>query len=185
SYPDDKGNILLVNHRGEVVDEVAYDQKWHFALLSDKNGVALERIDPEGPSQDKHNWHSAAATAGYGTPGYRNSQYRLVDNLGAQVEVYPKLFSPDSDGFDDLAFIQYALTESGFVANVTIFDVQGRPVRQLVRNALLGRKGTWTWDGLNNEGKALASGTYIIFTELFNLQGKKKTVKQTIVLARR
>jgi hypothetical protein len=58
-------------------------------------------------------------------------------------------------------------------------------VRQLVRNALLGLKGIWTWDGLNNEGKALASGTYIIFTELFNLQGKKKTVKQTIVLARR
>jgi hypothetical protein len=185
SFPDDKGNVLLVNYRGDIVDEVAYDQKWHFALLSDKNGVALERIDPEGPSQDKHNWHSAAATAGYGTPGYRNSQYRLTDDPGAQVKVYPKLFSPDSDGIDDLAFIQYALTESGFVANVTIFDGQGRPVRQLVRNALLGLKGAWTWDGLNNEGKALASGTYIIFTELFNLQGKKKTFKQTVVLARR
>jgi hypothetical protein len=185
SYPDEKGNILLVNHRGEVVDEVAYDQKWHFALLSEKNGVALERIDPQGPSQDKYNWHSAAATAGYGTPGYRNSQYRLVEDPGSQVEIRQRIFSPDGDGIDDLALIQYALTEGGYVANVTIFDAQGRPVRQLVRNALLGLKGAWTWDGLNNEGKALASGTYIIFTELFNLQGKKKTLKQTIVLARR
>ena len=60
-----------------------------------------------------------------------------------------------------------------------------KPVRQLVRNALLGRTGSWTWDGLDDSGRSLPLGHYIIMAELFNLQGKKQLFKQVIVLARR
>jgi flagellar hook assembly protein FlgD len=55
----------------------------------------------------------------------------------------------------------------------------------LVRNALLGLKGNWNWDGLNENGQKLAIGTYIVYTEIFNLQGKKKQFKNTIVLGRK
>ncbi len=33
SYSDDKGSVLLVNNTGAIVDELAYDEKWHFALI--------------------------------------------------------------------------------------------------------------------------------------------------------
>jgi hypothetical protein len=185
SLPDDKGTVVITNSQGTVVDEVSYSEKWHFPLINYDEGVALERIDPNDSSQKQSNWHSAASTAGYGTPGYKNSQYKQTNTVNATIEVNPKVFSPDNDGHNDIATISYQLTAPGYVANVTIFDANGRPVRYLVRNALLGLKGNWNWDGLNENGQKLAIGTYIVYTEIFNLQGKKKQFKNTIVLGRK
>lgn len=183
SFADDAGDVIALNFQGEIVDEVKYKEDWHFKLIDNDEGVSLERIDPDGPSQDATNWHSAASTAGYGTPTYKNSQYKLLSSIHATIETTPKIFSPDNDGRDDIASIQYAVTEPGYIANVTIFDVAGKPVRNLVRNGMLGLTGHWNWDGLNDKGLKLPVGTYIIFTEIFNLQGKKKQFKNAVVLA--
>lgn len=184
SFPDDKGVVVITNSQGNVVDEVSYSEKWHFALINDDEGVALERIDPNDSSQKQGNWHSAASTAGYGTPTYKNSQYKQTASVNAIIEVSPKIFSPDNDGHDDIATVTYQVSEPGYVANITIFDANGRLVRYLLKNALLGLKGSWNWDGLNENGQKLPVGTYIIFTEIFNLQGKKKRFRNTVVLAR-
>jgi hypothetical protein len=185
SFPDDNGYVLILNAQGNVVDEVDYHEDWHFKLLSNDKGVSLERIDPDGPSQDKTNWHSAASTAGYGTPTYKNSQYNQPTGITATIEASPKVFSPDNDGVDDIATIQYKVTEPGYVANITIFDAAGRPVRNLVRNGILGLNGYWNWDGLDDKGLKLPAGIYIVFTGIFNLQGKTQKFKNTIVLARK
>jgi hypothetical protein len=183
SFSDDEGDVIALNFQGNVVDEVKYKDDWHFKLIDNAEGVSLERIDPAGPSQDEANWHSAASTAGYGTPTYKNSQYKLLNAINAIIEVVPKVFSPDNDGHDDIVTIQYAVTEPGYIANITLFDAAGRPVRNLVRNGTLGLKGYWNWDGLDDKGNKLPVGTYIIFTEIFNLQGKKDKFKNTVVLA--
>ncbi len=185
SMPDDKGIAILLNQQGNVADEVSYDRRWHFKLIDNEDGVSLERIDPDGPSQDAGNWTSAASTAGYGTPTYKNSQYKLIQDINATIEVSPKVFSPDNDGRDDIASIQYKMTETGYIANITIFDAGGRPVRNLVRNGNLGLEGYWNWDGLGDKGQKLPVGSYVVFTEIFNLQGKKKQFKNVVVLARR
>ena len=184
SFPDDEGNVILLNFQGAVVDEVKYKDDWQFALLDNPDGVSLERIDPDGASQNADNWHSAASTAGYGTPTYKNSQYKLLQSISATVEVTPKVFSPDNDGRDDIATIQYKTTEPGYIANITIYDANGRPVRNLVRNGTLGLQGYWTWDGLDDKRLKLPVGTYILFTEIFNLNGKKEIFKNVVVLAR-
>ncbi|MEI9944026.1 MAG: lamin tail domain-containing protein [Chitinophagaceae bacterium] len=185
SFPDTDGDVVLLNFQGAVIDEVKYTDGWHFKLVDNKEGVSLERVDPAGISQSADNWHSAASTAGYGTPTYKNSQYKNSQSIAATIEATPKVFSPDNDGFDDIATIQYKIDEPGYVANITIFDAAGRPVRNLVRNGTMGSSGYWNWDGLNDKGQKLALGTYIIFTEIFNLQGKKNTFKNTVVLARK
>ncbi|MBL7740897.1 MAG: lamin tail domain-containing protein [Chitinophagaceae bacterium] len=185
SFSDDEGIVVTLNFQGNIVDEVKYKDDWHFKLIDNAEGVALERIDPAGPSQDEANWHSAASTAGYGTPTYKNSQFRQPPGIAAVIEVSPKVFSPDNDGFDDIATIQYKIDEPGYVANITIFDASGRPVKNLVRNGTLALSGYWNWGGLDNKGMKLPVGTYIIFTEIFNLQGKKERFKNTIVLARK
>ena len=184
SFPDDEGDVILLNSQGAVVDEVKYKDDWQFALIADPNGVSLERIDPDGISQDATNWHSAASTAGFGTPTYKNSQYKLLQSIKATVEITPKVFSPDNDGRDDIATIQYKTTEPGYVANITIYDANGRPVRNLVKNATLGLQGYWIWDGLDDKKLKLPVGSYILFTEIFNLNGKKEIFKNVIVLAR-
>lgn len=184
SFSDDVGNVIALNFQGSAVDEVKYKDDWHFKLIDNAEGVSLERIDPSGISQDATNWHSAASTAGYGTPGYKNSQYKLVNSINATIEVTPKVFSPDNDGRDDITTIQFTVTEPGYAANVTIFNPAGVPIRNLVRNGTLGLTGYWNWDGLDDKGLKLPVGTYIIFTEIFNLQGKKERFKNVIVLAR-
>lgn len=185
SYPDDEGDVVLLNGQGAVVDEVSYNVHWHFKLIDNPEAVSLERIDPDGLSQDPANWHSAASTAGYGTPTYKNSQYKQTQSINAMIEISPKIFSPDNDGRDDIAGIQYRVTETGYVANIMIFDAQGRIVRNLVKNGILGLDGYWNWDGLDEKGAKLPIGIYIIYTEIFNLQGKKQHFKNTVVLARR
>ncbi|HRA12148.1 MAG: lamin tail domain-containing protein [Chitinophagaceae bacterium] len=185
SFPDDKGFVLLLNQQGDVIDEVNYDKSWHFKLIDNEDGVSLERIDPVGSSQEPTNWHSAASTAGYGTPTYKNSQYKLINSVNATIEVVPKVFSPDNDGRDDIATVQYQVTEPGFIANITIFDAAGRPIRNLIRNGTLGLQGYWNWDGLDDKGNKLPVGTYIVFSEIFNLQGKKEKFKNVVVLARK
>ncbi len=185
SFSDDEGTVVALNFQGNVVDEVKYKDDWHFKLIDDDEGVSLERIDPAGPSQNEANWHSAASTAGYGTPTYKNSQYKLLNAINATIEITPKVFSPDNDGRDDIATIQYKVTEPGYIANITIFDAAGRPVHNLVRNGTLGLKGYWNWDGLDDKGNKLPVGTYIFFTEIFNLQGKKEKFKNVVVLARK
>jgi len=185
SFPDDAGNVVLLNAQGNVVDEVKYLDDWHFSLIANDDGVSLERIDPDGPSTDRNNFHSAASTAGYGTPGYKNSQYKQTAITNTTIAITPKIFSPDNDGTDDIATIQYSVNQPGFVANITILDAAGRQVRHLVKNNTLGLTGSWNWDGLNEKGAKLSIGTYIIYTELFNLDGKNERFKNTIVLARR
>jgi hypothetical protein len=185
SLPDDKGTVVITNSQGNVVNEISYSEKWHFALISNYEGVALERIDPNDSSQKQSNWHSAASTAGYGTPTYKNSQYKQINSVNATIEATPKVFSPDNDGHYDIATITYQVSEPGYIANITIFDANGRLVQYLVKNALLGLKGSWNWDGLNENGQRLPVGTYIIYSEIFNLQGKKKQFRNTIILARK
>ncbi|HVG15246.1 MAG TPA: hypothetical protein VM935_09800, partial [Chitinophagaceae bacterium] len=170
---------------GKVIDELSYSDDWHFGLIADDEGVSLERIDPEEETQKRDNWHSAATDAGYATPTYRNSQYKLTEQVNASVEVSTKIFSPDNDGHEDLAIISYEVDAPGYVANVKIFDLAGREVTHLVKNNLMGIKGTWTWNGLDEKGHRLPIGPYIIITEIFNLQGKKKRFKSSVVLARK
>ena len=107
-----------------------------------------------------------------------------MQSANAAIEITPKVFSPDNDGRDDIATIQYKTTEPGYVANITIYDANGRPVRNLVKNATLSLQGYWIWDGLDDKKLKLPVGTYILFTELFDLKGKKVIFKNVIVLAR-
>lgn len=185
SFPNDKGTVVVLNLSGDIIDEVSYTKEWHFALISNAEGVALERIDPNVPSQNGANWHSAASTVGYGTPSYQNSQHNRTEEIKAMVEISPAVFSPDHDGRDDVAMIHYQVVERGYLANVLIFDAGGRLVRSLARNDLLSLKGFWKWDGLGENMNKLPVGTYVVFTEIFNLDGKKKSFKNTVVLARR
>lgn len=185
SYNDDAGDVRLLNEQGNIIDEVAYLNDWQFKLITNEEGVALERIDYNAPSQNEQNWHSAASNVKYGTPTYKNSQYRVDAGMEGAIKIDPEIFSPDNDGRDDFATINYNFSEPGYVTNITIFDAVGRRVRNLERNALSGIKGYYRWDGLDDKNNKLPIGIYIIYTEVFNLQGKTKKFKHTIVLARK
>lgn len=172
SMPDDKGHITLLNAQGDIIDELSYDEKWHFALLDNREGVSLERINYHQSA-----WTSAASTAGFGTPGAPNSQLRADIQVQGQVTITPPVFSPNNDGIDDFTIIHCQLPEPGYVANITIFDANGHRVRYLVQQATLSLNNQFRWDGLGDQQNRLPSGNYIVLIELFNLQGQTKKFK--------
>ncbi|MEQ1554613.1 MAG: lamin tail domain-containing protein [Ferruginibacter sp.] len=184
SFNDSDGDVVLLNEQGNIIDEVKYNSKWHFALINNEEAVSLERINANAASIQS-NFHSAASSVGYGTPTYKNSQNRIDAGVQGDITVTPAIVSPDNDGQDDFATIQYSFAEPGYTANITIFDAAGRAVKFLERNTLCGTKGYYRWDGLGEKQQKLPIGIYIIYTEVFNLNGKTKKFKNTIVLARR
>ncbi len=183
SFPDNAGTTLVTNRQGMILDELRYEDDFHFALLSSREGVSLERIDPYAKTQDPSNWHSAATGSRYGTPSGRNSQYKPPDPVPGEVSLQPAEFSPDLDGFNDQLTVQYRFPAAGYVCSITIFSQLGRPVRYLVRNELCGISGHFRWDGLDEKKGRLPAGIYFVVVDLFNLGGKRKTIRRTAVLA--
>lgn len=185
ALPDDEGTIVLLDANGLIIDELHYSEDWHFQLISNREGVALERIDPNGNTQAATNWYSAATYCGYGTPTYANSQYRRQAISTATWSTNTDVFSPDQDGRDDQVLLQYRFPDNGFVASITIFDFAGRPVRQLRRNAICGATGSFAWDGLDNRHMPLPQGAYIVYVESFHPDGRREQEKMTVILTRR
>jgi len=183
---DRDGNVTIYTfNSGErvVIDELDYSRDFHYALLRDRRGVSIERIDPNADTQNRNNWHSAAEQVGYGTPGYQNSQFRNPEQMSdSNIFFEDKFFSPDGDGFRDFLQINYQLETSGFVANVRIFDSEGRMVRHLVRSELLPASGSFKWDGTNDSGGACRLGIYVVMAELVEPGGTVLRFKEDCVL---
>ena len=182
SFPNEEGGVLLMNGKGEVQDQLYYSSKMHHPLIQDAEGVSLERIQSSRPSWERDNWHSAAGTVGYATPGYANSQGR---EEGRQDDFFvePEAFSPGLDGIDDMTEIKYGQSLSGKIATINVFDLNGRLVKTLLSNQLIGTAGTITWDGTDNRNAIVKTGYYFILIDTFDIGGNKKQFKKRAVVA--
>jgi len=185
SYNNDSGTVYLLNMDSIVTESFSYSEELHFALLDDVDGVSLERLDVNRPVNDMGNWHSAAETVGFGTPGLENSQYFPTGEAVGEVSLEPEIFSPDQDGFSDLLNINYKFNGPGFVGTIRIYDSNGRPTRELATNELLSTEGTYTWDGTTDNGEKARIGAYIILFEAFSDSGDKSVHKLSTVLGGR
>ena len=178
----DQGTIVLSDIGATIIDLFTYTSSMHFPLLNDTKGISLERIDFNRETNDKTNWHSAAGIAGFATPAYENSQYHHSRETNETIHVSPEIFSPDNDGFNDVVTINYIFNSPGFTANVIIYDAKGRLVRRLLRNELIGVKGEFSWDGITDNIEKASIGIYVIYIEVFSLDGKVESFKKTCVL---
>jgi hypothetical protein len=131
---------------------------------------------------DKNNWTSASSSAGFGTPGYANSQYRSSDIVNEAISVLPEIVTPDNDGRNDFATITIKTTEPGKVVNAVVFNAMGRTVRYLLKNEILGVNNRFIWDGYDDKQQVLPPGIYIIFTEVFDTMGSVKKYRNCVVL---
>lgn len=183
SYNNDAGTVILITNQNKVSDSFSYTDDMHFALLETVDGVSLERLDFNRATQDPGNWHSAAQSVGFATPGYTNSQYNPDGPADGELTLGGDIFSPDNDGYQDVMIFQYAFMEAGYVGNATLYDARGREVRKLMRSELLGTSGTFTWDGITDQNAKAPIGIYVIYFEYFNLSGTVKKIKKSFVLA--
>jgi hypothetical protein len=184
TFPD-ASTALLYDSKGLEIDRFVYSKALHLSLLSTQEGVSLERIRTSGPTNGS-NFHSAAGAVGYATPGRPNSQAQ--DEVGGNQElaITPEVFTPDDDGQQDFATLNYHLDAPGYAATITVYDALGRLTRRLVRNETLPTTGFVQWDGIDDRGHKAAVGYYILLVELFRPSGgEKREFKKTVVLGAR
>lgn len=169
SYNIDSGTVYLF-YNSEQIDRVSYSEDWQFSLIDHSDGVSLERISPNASSNQTSNWHSAAESIGFATPGRVNSQYQYV-GTSESISLQKDVFSPDQDGFEDILVVNYAFSASGLLAKARIFDDFGREVKTLFSNELMGTTGFFTWDGVNTEQAKAPIGIYVLVIEVFSVDG--------------
>ncbi len=154
----------------------------HDPLITDRKGISLEKSDTDVSSNIISNWHSAAATTGNATPGYANSQVK-TDVEKDIFEVEPEAFIPDNvaGGFSK---IKYKLLQSGKIATINIYDINGRLIKHLLRNQLIGTDGEISWDGRNENNDIVPTGYYLILIDIFDSTGEKAQYKRKVVVVK-
>ena len=177
---NDEGTVVLLNEENQVVDQFFYSKSMYSPVLSEIGGISLERISSDSETQNPVNWHSAAETVGFATPGCKNSQ--AVEGNIFSVTFEPESFSPNLDGYNDEYRIKYQLNQAGYIANVWVFDASGRQILQLAKNELLATEGWLTWNGEDETGQKLPLGVYIVLLELFDTGGNIYHYKDAVVL---
>ena len=182
SMNNEDGVVAITSKGGEVIDVTGYTAAMQYPLLTSVDGVSLERISPERPSKDATNWHSASEAVGYATPGYKNSQSGITITDENEITLSPDIFSPDNDGYNDNLTIAYSFGAPGNNISIIIYDATGRLVRNLVNHEICGTSGAYTWDGITNERAKALIGRYIVFVEIFDLDGNVRRFKKSTVL---
>ncbi len=177
--------ILLKDIKGNVIDSVWYSDKWHNRNFNSTKNISLERINPKQDGNDPGNWSSSVDNSG-ATPGKQNSIFTENSNLSSEISVSPNPFSPDNDGFQDFTMINYNLDQRVAQIRIKIFDSHGRLVRTLVNNKASGSNGSVIFDGLDDSGRALRIGIYIVYLEALNeSSGILDQLKTVVVVARK
>lgn len=181
SYPISEGNVVFLSPDETLTEVLSYSDKMHHRLLKETKGISLERLSPFQPIDNPNNWHSASSTEGFATPGYQNSNvYEGNGKLG--IEVDPKVFVPDAPGTQPYTTISYKSDQPGKLATIRIYGVDGTLVTELVQNAVWGNEGFYLWDGTQSNGAKVRPGIYIIWVEVFDLEGKVDQIKKTVVV---
>lgn len=182
SFPDEQGSVALINGEDKIIDAFSYVDSFHSPLLKDEEGVSLERINFTIGSAEKENWKSASSVSGFATPGYLNSNSREFGIITQDIQIEPEIFVPQN-GQPDFTQIKYNFERGGYIANVRILDPQGREIKRLANNELLGTDGFFRWDGDQENGSKARIGSYMVWFEVFDTTGEVKTFRKRVVIA--
>ena len=182
SMPDDRGSLVLMNGKMDIIDRVDYSSSMHLSYLSGTEGIALEKVAPALPSGISSNWHSASEMCGWGTPGAENSI--MLDNDGTKggMNLSSGRLSPDGDGFEDVISVDVFPGGDDNMITVTLFTDRGRVVRRLADRFSAGEGARFVWDGTDDNGGRLPAGLYVIIGESFNGAGKTQRWKEVCAL---
>jgi gliding motility-associated-like protein len=182
SLPDDTGGIAICYPWLEIIDSLAYNKNMHFSHLNDLEGVSLERLSTVVSGNNKDNWHSASYAVGFASPAFVNSQHKKIDTEKATIEIFPKIISPNNDGYQDYLTIHYCLDGNQYSANIHIYNRFGQLIRQISKHLFIGAQGLFRWDGNNESGQLVNNGIYIVVFEYINLEGKHFIERSTCIV---
>ncbi len=175
--------ILLKDINGSTIDSLFYLSSFHNRNYVVTKNRSLERINPYIDSNNKSNWSTSTSDNG-ATPARENSVKTRIPEISSGAVISPNPFSPDNDGWEDFAVINYSFNVEAPQLRIRIYDNLGRLVRTLADNTPSGSQGQVIFDGRDDEGRTLRIGIYILYIEAAGKNGTE-THKSAFVIARK
>jgi hypothetical protein len=83
-------------------------------------------------------------------------------NNGSDAADRISLYRPTPNPFIDGMRLAYAVGTSGENVEVTVYDLAGRPIRNLTRGAQTAGRHLVTWDGRDEQGIRMHTGVYFV-----------------------
>jgi gliding motility-associated-like protein len=181
---NDKGNIKIISRQGKTIDSLSYNDDFHSPVISNKDGIALEKTKPDAPSNQKQYWTSATSSSGYGTPGLPNSQLNtFIADSRRHFLLLNEVVTPNNDGDNDMLKIKCNLPEPGYWITLHIFNENGFMFATPFKNHAVGSDDLIQWDG-STDGGIIPAGNYIIKIEAFRQDGATAKGKLTFSVNR-
>ena len=114
------------------------------------------------PNEGFANSHGSIVAVSSNSQNLNPKEYGLIQN-------YPNPFNPSTQ-------IKFNLTKTDNVV-LRVYDILGKEIRTLVNEKMNAGEKTAVWDGFDNTGKAVASGTYFVKLETSaGVDSKKMTL---------
>ncbi|MFH0948091.1 MAG: gliding motility-associated C-terminal domain-containing protein [Elusimicrobiota bacterium] len=108
----------------------------------------------------------------------KGGKYQLRESLKATrfalANVYPRIFTPNGDGWNDVVHFMYVGKDTGITGK--IFDINGAFISDMSRGDT---EYSLKWDGKNGDGKVASSGIYI-----YQIEADSKVFNGTVVVAK-
>ncbi len=183
--PSDEGTASLLKPDNTEIDAFDYNEDYHSPLLSSKQGVSLERINFSGASNDANNWFSASSTENYATPGYVNSQSITPGAQAGGIKIDPPAFAPDLPGGSNFTTLNYNFNTAGNTLSIKIIDADGKVIRQVTQNTIVGTEGFFTWDGTSDKGSKARVGYYMVLMEVISSEGRVSYLRDKVAIGSR
>ncbi len=177
-------SLVLRAPDGTEIDRVDYGAALHHPAIGETRGVAVERIDWDGSSNEPTNWTSSTHPE-RATPGYRTTVAPGPSVPGRGVSVEPRVFTPDADVGARHVAVHVHLHDGPSVTDVQVFDLAGRPVRTLADGRLSTGRDVVYWNGLDDRGLPAATGPYVVLVRSWAMDGAVRGDRLVVVLARR
>lgn len=154
--------LILETAGAVLVDQIAWDGG---PVWPDPNGASMQ-WSGSGDNADGATWSTSTSPFGsgdLGTPGSANSAVSAVPVPGLFSELRGNVPNP----FNPSTAVFFSLDRDGH-ARLDIYDVRGRQVRTLVDAQLTAGSydGAYRWDGRDDQGRSVTSGTYFQRLEL-------------------
>jgi len=170
--------VCIRDSSGCISDYVAYEEDW-----STRSNASIEKVSTSVSSRQPANWSSSVAPSG-STPCGRNSVSEATQRSSAfEIGMSSRVMSPDGDGVDDKVILSFVLPLPGMRANLAVFDPDGRTIRRLLDQRRVGTVVQTVWDGLDDEGKLVSPGIYIVNLGVKKPDGGWEESRSTLIVA--
>jgi len=153
-----------------IMDKVIYNES--------SPGYSVERVNPDVYSDVESNWGPSVYAGG--SPGEKNTIFAEKIQKKLKLQISPQYFTPDGDGKNERTIVSFTLPFQRNKVDIMIFDRQGH-LRKKESNLKGGEEGYYIWDGRDRNERILATGIYIVYVRIGNMDTRKFVAEKATV----